>query len=76
MNAISKIKEKTHCGQTRIYEAIDRLINVHSRLIKEGFAHKIFVVGTGPLKEKLEEQNKSMVEESLKKSEKLEEKPK
>lgn len=37
-------------------KAIDRLINVHSRLIKEGVAHKVFVVGTGPLKEKLEEQ--------------------
>lgn len=24
--SISKIKEKTHCGQTRIYESIDRLI--------------------------------------------------
>ena len=31
--SISKIKEKTHCGQTRIYEAIDRLI-------KAGFVSK------------------------------------
>ena len=37
-------------------KAIDRLINVHTKLIKDGFAHKIFVVGTGPLKEQLEEQ--------------------
>lgn len=37
-------------------KAIDRLINVHSKLINDGFMHKIFVVGTGPLKEKLEEQ--------------------
>jgi len=37
-------------------KAIDRLINVHSKLIKDGYNHKIFVVGTGPLKEKLEEQ--------------------
>jgi len=37
-------------------KAIDRLINVHSKLINDGLMHKIFVVGTGPLKEKLEEQ--------------------
>ena len=37
-------------------KAIDRLINVHSKLINDGLRHKIFVVGTGPLKEKLEEQ--------------------
>lgn len=39
-------------------KGIDRLINVHSKLINDGFSHKIFVVGTGPLKEKLEEQIK------------------
>jgi len=37
-------------------KAIDRLINVHSKLINEGYKHRIFVVGAGPLKEKLEEQ--------------------
>lgn len=37
-------------------KAIDRLINVHSKLIKEGYNHHIFVIGTGPLKEKLEKQ--------------------
>jgi len=37
-------------------KAIDRLINVHSKLINDGLRHKIFVVGTGPLKEKLEKQ--------------------
>ena len=36
-------------------KAIDRLIDVHCKLINDGFLHKIFVVGTGPLKEKLEE---------------------
>lgn len=37
-------------------KAIDRLIKVHSKLIKEGYNHKIFVIGDGPLKEKLEKQ--------------------
>ena len=37
-------------------KAIDRLIRVHSKLIKKGFKHKIFIVGDGPLKEKLVKQ--------------------
>lgn len=37
-------------------KAIDRLINVHTKLIKEGNDHKIFIIGDGPLKEKLEKQ--------------------
>lgn len=37
-------------------KAIDRLIKVHSKLIKEGYNHKIFVIGDGPLREKLEKQ--------------------
>lgn len=37
-------------------KAIDRLINVHTKLIKEGNNHKIFIIGDGPLKEKLEKQ--------------------
>lgn len=36
-------------------KAIERLINVHSRLIKDGINHKIYIAGDGPLKEKLEE---------------------
>lgn len=35
-------------------KAIDRLINVHSKLIKNGFEHKIYVIGDGPEKTKLE----------------------
>lgn len=35
-------------------KAIDRLIKVHTKLINEGNKHKIFVIGDGPLKEKLE----------------------
>lgn len=37
-------------------KAIDRLIKVHTKLIKEGNNHKIFIIGDGPLKEKLEKQ--------------------
>jgi len=47
-------------------KAIDRLIKIHSRLIKEEFYHKIYVVGDGPLKEKLKEQIiKEKVEETF-----------
>lgn len=37
-------------------KAIDRLINVHAKLIKQGYNHTIYIVGDGPLKEKLEKQ--------------------
>lgn len=37
-------------------KAVDRLIKVHSKLIKEGYKHNIFVIGDGPLKEKLQKQ--------------------
>lgn len=36
-------------------KAIDRLIEVHSRLIEEGLSHNFYVVGEGPEKEKLQE---------------------
>ncbi|MDO5555863.1 MAG: glycosyltransferase [Clostridia bacterium] len=36
-------------------KAIDRLICVHYKLISEGYKHKLYVVGSGPLKFKLEE---------------------
>ena len=39
-------------------KAIDRLIKVHSKLIKEGVKHNIYIIGDGPLKEKLERQIK------------------
>ena len=39
-------------------KAIDRLIKVHSKLIKEGVKHNIYIIGDGPLKEKLEKQIK------------------
>lgn len=34
-------------------KAIDRLINVHTKLIKEGYKHHIYIIGEGPEKEKL-----------------------
>ena len=41
---------------TRLVEpkAIDRLIKVHKKLIDNGYYHKIYVVGDGPEREKLE----------------------
>ena len=48
-------------------KAIDRLITVHSKLIKQGQIHKIYVMGDGPLKEKLEKQIKELgVEDTFK----------
>ena len=36
-------------------KAIDRLIKVHSKLINDGVKHKLYVIGEGPEKNKLEE---------------------
>lgn len=41
-------------------KAIDRLINIHAKLIKEGVQHNIFVIGDGPEKDKL----RKMIEEN------------
>lgn len=35
-------------------KAIDRLISVHYKLISEGYLHRIYVVGDGPLKDNLQ----------------------
>lgn len=40
-------------------KAIDRLINVHKRLISENLIHNIYVIGDGPLKADLQEQIKA-----------------
>ena len=42
---------------TRLVEqkAIDRLIKVHKKLIDNGYYHKIYVIGDGPEREKLED---------------------
>lgn len=37
-------------------KAIDRLIRIHAELIQDGYFHKIYVIGDGPLKEELEKQ--------------------
>lgn len=34
-------------------KGIDRIINVHKRLIQDGYYHKFYIIGDGPLKEKL-----------------------
>ena len=41
-------------------KAIDRLINVHKKLIDEKIYHNIYVIGDGPEKEKLENQIKEL----------------
>lgn len=40
-------------------KAIDRLINIHKKLIDEKLMHNIYVIGDGPLKEALQEQVKT-----------------
>ena len=39
-------------------KGIDRIINVHSKLIKQGLKHYFYVIGDGPEKEKLKKQIK------------------
>ena len=34
-------------------KAIDRLIDVHNRLMKDGYNHKFYIIGDGPLKQEL-----------------------
>lgn len=41
-------------------KGIDRLINIHSKLIKQGMEHKFYIIGDGPEKEKLEQQIKEL----------------
>lgn len=48
-------------------KAIERLINVHKRLISENLIHNIYIIGDGPLKEDLQEQIKvNTVEKTFK----------
>lgn len=48
-------------------KAIDRLINVHKRLIDDGVMHNIYVIGDGPEKENLQKQIKELkVEDTFK----------
>lgn len=48
-------------------KAIDRLINVHKKLIEAGLAHNIYVIGDGPEKENLQKQIKDLkVEDTFK----------
>ena len=41
-------------------KAIDRLINVHAKLIKEGLNHHIYIIGEGPEKQKIEKMIKDL----------------
>ena len=41
-------------------KAIGRLINVHEKLIKNGYNHKFYVVGDGPLRDELEQKIKDL----------------
>lgn len=52
------VKEPVFIQVSRLVEqkAIDRLIEVHSKLVKEGYKHRFIVIGDGPLREKLEAQ--------------------
>jgi len=36
-------------------KGLDRLIKVHSELLKNGFNHNIYIIGDGPLKDKLQQ---------------------
>lgn len=36
-------------------KALDRLIKIHAKLIKEGINHKIYIIGEGPERKKIEE---------------------
>ena len=48
-------------------KALDRLINVHSKLIKEGYNHNFYIIGDGPEKEKLEKLiNENQVQDTFK----------
>lgn len=77
-NVLEKVKEEVniHFNKdvpnlvtvARLVEqkAIDRLIKVHAQLIQEQINHHIYVIGDGPLKEKLEEQiRKANVEKTI-----------
>ena len=49
-------------------KGIDRLIKVHSKLIKQGYNHNIIIIGEGPLKHELE---KKIKDENVEKTFKL-----
>ena len=60
-------KETTFVQVSRLVEqkAVERLIEAHSKIIKQGYKHKIIVIGDGPLKSKLE---KKILEEKVENS--------
>lgn len=47
-------------------KAMDRFVEVHSKLIKEGYKHNVYVIGDGPEKEKIQAKIKeNQVEETF-----------
>jgi len=47
-------------------KAIDRLINIHARLIKDDYKHNFYIIGDGPEKNKLEKMiNDNQVQETF-----------
>ncbi len=53
LNQNNNIKLVTVCRLVE-QKAIDRFIKVHSKLIKNGFNHEVYVIGDGPERERLE----------------------
>lgn len=48
-------------------KALDRLINVHSRLIAEGYEHNFYIIGDGPQKDNLHKMiNENQVQKTFK----------
>jgi glycosyltransferase involved in cell wall biosynthesis len=48
-------------------KAIDRLIKVHAKLIKEGYKHNFYIIGDGPLKQDLQKMiDDNQVQETFK----------
>jgi len=48
-------------------KALDRLINIHSKLINDGYEHNFYIIGDGPEKDKLQKLiNDNQVQETFK----------
>lgn len=53
---VEELKMPSFVTVARLVEqkAIDRFVEVHSKLIKEGYIHNVYVIGNGPEKEKIQ----------------------
>lgn len=54
--SVEELKKPSLVTVARLVEqkAIDRFVEVHSKLIKEGYIHNVYVIGDGPEKEKIQ----------------------